>query len=341
MFDWPTFLEQNQIPYVTEGPNTPQGALGIKCPFCGEADPSEHMVLRPFGAYACWRDRSHRAGNPIKLIQALLGCSFARAHEIAGPKLGPAITSNMHADLSVNLTPLSTFMPTKALLTYPSWPDDFRAFSKLYAATPFLEYLSRRGLHDITKPPTLPTRKYNIYYCVTGAFKGRIIFPVVADGHLISWTGRTIYPSNRRRYQSLTTDPGKAELIGCDPAAAPLNHALLWQDELRGGEVLLIVEGPFDALKVRVLGEQDGIQATCLFTSMPTPKQVTVLRRVAPLYKRVVLLLDEDAKTKSLTVQSRLITLGLDRAWLTKGDPGDLNHRDQLLELLGDHSLRV
>lgn len=336
MFNWRAFLDQHRIPYVTEGPNTPRGSLGIKCPFCGEADPSEHMVLRPFGNYwSCWRDREHRGGNPAKLVQALLGCSFSQAYDITAGSTGPAITENLDDQIEEALQRRSVSKSDSPIDLYPEWPASFRPFTDGYAARPFLEYLSKRGFHKLTRKPEILTSRYDLHYCVTGSFKGRIIFPVIQAGKLISWTGRSIYQASTKihRYKSLTTDRQKAREMGLDPAAAPLNNALLWQDSLDGGEILVIVEGPFDALRVRYLGEHDGIHATCLFTSMPTNSQVSLIRGLAPKYRRIIILLDSDARVKAERLRQQLSPI-VEAAWLGEGDPGDIKDRGQLLKLL-------
>lgn len=303
------------------------------------------MVLRPFGNYwHCWRDRSHRGTNPAKLVQALLGCSLARAYDLTTEARGPSLTKDWATQALAQLIPTSLVEPHRATTKFPSWPKTFRSFDNEYAARPFLEYLSKRGFHDLTKKPTLITQKYKIHYCVSGPFKGRIIFPVVQDGNLISWTGRSIYPSEKYRYKSLTTDGNKAATLGLEPAAAPLNNALLWQDDLQNKTgTLVIVEGPFDALKVRTLGEDDNIHATCLFTSMPTNRQLSLIRRLCLQFKQTVILLDEDAKAKSLIVQSQLASNydTVRNVWLASGDPGDLRSRDQLLTLLKERMGRI
>lgn len=338
MFDWRSFLDQNRIPYVTEGANTPRGSLGIKCPFCGSADPSEHMVLKPFGAYwHCWRDRAHRGSNPTKLVQAILGCSLAKAHDLTRSHRSiPPISADLHEQIALSLAKSSLVAASSlAAVKYPQMPAQFREFGNDYAAQPFLTYLANRGFHELVSRPDLLTFKYNLHYCVSGPFKGRIIFPVVQDGNLISWTGRSIYPASKKihRYKSLTTDPEKAQEMGLEPAAAPLNNALLWQDQLQGGKTLVITEGPFDALKVRYLGQADGVTATCLFTSMPTPKQMAIIRGLAPKYDRVVSLMDSDAWTKNERIRQQLSPI-LTTAWLTHGDPGDIKDREELLDLL-------
>ena len=76
MLDVLTFLDHNRIPYRTNGPNCAKGHVVIKCPFCGDEDPSEHLGIQlSTGYWGCWRNSSHRGRRPHRLIMRLLGCN--------------------------------------------------------------------------------------------------------------------------------------------------------------------------------------------------------------------------------------------------------------------------
>jgi hypothetical protein len=85
-FDWQTFLREHRIAFITQGANVKRGELNIKCPFCGSADPSQHMGLNlDTGWYSCWRNRAQHSGkSPVRLIMALLRVPYHRARELAG-----------------------------------------------------------------------------------------------------------------------------------------------------------------------------------------------------------------------------------------------------------------
>src|SRR5271157_5295521 len=84
-FDWVSFLETNQIPYVTSGPSVTKSHVACHCPWCGVDDPSEHLSISLIGqGFRCWRQPLHSGKNPAKLIQALLGCSWEQANNLAG-----------------------------------------------------------------------------------------------------------------------------------------------------------------------------------------------------------------------------------------------------------------
>src|SRR6185436_20537355 len=83
--DWRAFFRRHNIDYVTSGPNASKGRLQIKCPFCGQDDPSEHMGVSIRGkGWSCWRNAGHRGVSSERLIQALLRCSSEEAKRLIG-----------------------------------------------------------------------------------------------------------------------------------------------------------------------------------------------------------------------------------------------------------------
>lgn len=82
-FDWLEFLRAKRIHYATKGRNVAAGAVAIKCPFCGAADPSEHLVIRLNGrGWWCWRNRAHRGHSAAWLVSRLLHVSVEAAAAI-------------------------------------------------------------------------------------------------------------------------------------------------------------------------------------------------------------------------------------------------------------------
>jgi len=82
-FDFKAFCDAKNIPYVTSGKNVSIGNFNIQCPFCGHADPSEHMGIEvATGYWGCWRESKHRGKSPQRLIMRLLHIGFDQANEI-------------------------------------------------------------------------------------------------------------------------------------------------------------------------------------------------------------------------------------------------------------------
>lgn len=330
MFSWVEFLNDHRIHFVTDGPNCPKGDVAIKCPWCGSQDPSEHLAVNINNAgFHCWRNRDHAGKSPIKLIQALIGCSFDQAKLYAGQTTN--LPSNFLEQVQAQMIPSTTTAP-KTTLTLPK---EFRRLDHHSAlGRPYRRYLRERGY----KYPENLTDLFSLYYCAQGAFCGRIIFPVYYKGTLVSWTGRTV-TDDTLRYKSLTTTPEKAQKDNTPLAIGPIAHYLLWYDELManknaGYETICLCEGPFDALRVNYLADHYGIHATCCFTSSPSDPQIDLLHELLPRYKRRVLLLDEGTLALSLKTQSRLAGLDIEIGIIANvKDPGEVRQVKQLLHL--------
>lgn len=312
MIDWPSFFATHGVAYRDSGPNVSRGHIAIHCPFCGAADPSEHMSVAIDGAgWRCFRNDDHRGRSPVRLIVALIHCSFEQAARLAGVQ---SVPTGLLASVQARFAP-QVEQKTAPLLTVPK---EFRALNGSVRTLPFTSYLRRRGIAAVPD-------HYGLYCAVNGDFAGRVIFTVYHNGVLVSWTGRAIAQNATLRYRSLGDKPeDKPRALG------PISDYLLWSDDAVGGKRLFVCEGPFDALKVRLLGERHGIHATCLFTSSASDAQIAALHMIAPRYDECCVLLDKDAFTRSLKLRSRLASLAIKIRWLPKGinDPAELTPAD-------------
>jgi hypothetical protein len=329
MFDWERFLRTHNIPYVTKGPSITKGHVAIHCPFCGAEDPSQHLSIDLHGkGWRCWRHPdSHKGVRPTRLIQTLLGCTWEQATRLSGAALE---FPNTFAALTAHaFDPPSADRERQTPLKLPA---EFKLLAARHSCQPYLNYLHQRGL---TLARLLP---YKLYYATRGPFRGRIIFPVYFNGELVSWTGRTIYPADPLRYKTLATDPERAAWDRLPPARGAIGHYLLWFDELlrSNADTICLCEGPFDALKVRVLGERIGITATCLFTSTASQAQVDLLHELLPRFRTRLIMLDRDMVANA----TRLA--GVLRWWKPKvqylpvnlKDPGELRDTKTLQNLI-------
>jgi hypothetical protein len=320
-FDWNGFLTARHIPFVTSGPSVTRGNIGIKCPFCAD-DPSEHLAVALNGdGWHCWRNRTHSGKSPARLVSALLRCSMEQAHLIVGTRrhIAPDFASQVRGLIDGNKAPTIEREPLEFL------PEFKRFRGSTTTERPFAEYLNRsRGFDD----PVYLSRTYGLRYARRGRFAYRVIFPVYHDGVLVNWTGRAINGDASLRYMTLSSreDAPPPRGIG------PISNYLLWYDELQewDAETLVVVEGPFDALKVNVLGERHGIAATCFFTTAPSRQQVDLLHTLAHRFKRRVLLQDEGAESLALQTRSDLAALDFELIRLPKhlSDPGEMSSLD-------------
>lgn len=323
-FDWIAFFQRHSIEYVDRGSNVARGNVNVHCPFCGDLDPSHHLGVSLQGkGWGCWRDPAHRGKSPVKLIMALINCSKQEALALAGYG-----STNLPLDLfeSVSVTMGMQTSSEQPRVGSLKLLKEFRVFDTTKPSFDlFFRYLRKRGYGS--KTVRKMSDRYGLRYCTTGPYKGRIIFPVYFDGRLVCWTGRSIYSSSDLRYKALSPDPEKANRQGLPTAIGPISDYLLWYDDLvSGGDTLCLVEGPFDALRVAVLGRSLGVQATCFFTQSPTDLQVGYLYDLLPRFRRKLLILDRGTAHIALRLGSRLASLGIDVVHIPEEfkDPGEL-----------------
>lgn len=310
-FDWEGFLDRHNVEYART-----KNELLIKCPLCPDdelTNSKPHMSINVDGkGWKCWRDRGHRGGRPHRLIQALTGYSWEQMDALVGGT--PDIPTNFYETVSRTLDPIQPISTSKTL----ALPEEFHPLTPLAAScASYNRYLLNRGFnHSMISGMYV---RYGLHFCVRGPFKGRIIFPILYQDHLVTWTGRAISAEASLRYLTLSRDE----------AAGPITDYLLWYDQLAHSkaDTVFICEGPFDALKLNELGRDVGAAATCFFTSSPSQRQIALLYELLPRFRHRVLLLDQNTTAIALRVASELNGLGVRRMELpaTVKDPGELN----------------
>ncbi len=300
--DWLELFNSHSIEYVERGSNTKRGEISVKCPFCGDDDPSQHLgISLTNDLWGCHRDATHRGKSPIRLISALLGCTYSQARLIAGQYSAPDPAS-FDALPPLNLTseaPRGNTAPPSLTM-----PPEFRRIK----TGRFWLYLRGRGF---VKPDRV-VAEYQLKCAVTGRFKDRVIIPLYQNGNLIGWTGRAIInPVSAPRYLS----SGEA-----------VKKTIFNEDELRaGGDLLFVTEGPFDALKVDYYGQPLGARATCGFGTSLSIDQLAIIAGLP--FKRKVILFDKGALEQAWNTCNWLS--GVEIGTLPEGvdDPGEMDER--------------
>lgn len=307
--DWPTLFEAHGIPYVTSGPNTKRGNISIRCPWCGDDDPSEHLSISlSKDAYGCWRNTQHTGRKPYPLVAALLNCSFTQAKLIIQQFSMPDPESLEQAINALGEPIVATYKHNAP----QGLPGTFKPIKPVGLTRRFWHYLEGRGFDDVGKL----VNRYGLLCAQTGEQKDRVILPLYSNGKLAGWTGRAIQRTiNAPRY--LSSGPAVKEII-------------FNEDNLTGGRCLFIAEGPFDALKVDFYGHPQ-IRATCLFGVNPTIPQISILRKVIPRFNYTAILFDAAATEQALSLREYLPS-GVDIATLPAGvkDPGELTKKQML-----------
>lgn len=319
MFDWQQFLSSHNVEWRTSGPNISRGSIGICCPWCGSNDTNFHMgintqALDQRWSYSCWKDQTHRGNTPYYLIQKIAKCSKPEAIRI----YEGAFTAKV--ELNDILTKLEQ---TKQKYPYPPIGfsiDEFRLSLDNSRSQPFFDYLVGRGFKtaDLEELCSL----YKLRGSLMGEFSDRLIMPFYVDGALVGWTGRDI-GVGRIRYKTAPSGVGSGRYIISN-----------FDQAKSGGKYLFICEGPFDEKKVDFYGRRLGARAVSVLGLALTPGKISLISRLAPLYEKLVVCLDQGTLTQGLHFQGQLAALGREVVLLniedalpgTK-DPGELDEQ--------------
>ncbi len=302
------------------GPNVARGHVNISCPFCGLSDPSEHMGINlKTRMWGCWRSTSHRGVKPQRLVRALIGCSWQEADEIVGSDIGELNLSPV-SELRSRLSGLGDQRPKKRV------PVEFlREFRKIRArgtTAKFWHYVANRGF--ATDDVNDVVSRYSLQCCNAGFWGARLIIPHHdMEGNLLGWIGRTIYPDREPRYR-------------VEPGGSQIKHSLYNLDLVakEGGRELVLVEGPFDAMKLDFYLHRIGIGAVAMLGLSLWPNQIAALARIVDRFDRVTLMLDQQARSQAIRIASDLKIVDIRIKTLPDevDDPGALT-KDQVLKL--------
>lgn len=326
VFDWPSFLHKQGIPFIERGANVKRGEINIKCPMCGSADPSFHLGLNlDTGWYSCWRNRAAHSGkSPLRLLMKLLHCSYAKARELAGlgddyidPEGFTAAAARLMGRDKTEGRPEQIRREFLQLDRY-FMPIDENKIATRRA----WNYLYQRGFEseDVHTLCDL----YQLKTARDGHYASRVILPYILHGELVAWTGRAIGPSEIR-YKDLPRD-----LCIVPPKETLFNHDCI----LEGGKVLVIVEGPLDALKLDFYGRKFGVRAVGLSTNSITEQQVLLLQDADAQFEQKLMMMDNASSSgivDSMRMKQELAGLSnvhTTRVPFDRKDAGELSARE-------------
>lgn len=244
---------------------------------------------------------------------ALLGCTYERAAQIVG-------------DSSVELSEFDSVVaklrgdkPREPAAGQPRRVELPRGCVPLGAkkevARRARDYLQRRGFEAPERLGDL----YGLRVGELGKFRDRIVIPVELQGcGLVTYTARAIARNASLRYLTPKTVEGVTPIKD-----TVWNHADLMRT---GGRTLMVVEGPFDALKLDYYGDP-AIRATALFGLAYTEEQLALLAGIASRFRRLVVMFDPGATAAGLRLCSALADLNAEFRPVPPGveDPGALS----------------
>lgn len=324
-FDWEKFFRRYKIDFDTYGSSVVKGNVAIQCPFCGASDRGKHMSLSTRGrGWKCWRNSAHAGGSPVYLIRELIKCTVEEAQKIAGvdaPSLAPAkdeLASTLDGlrgggidRLKAKETPDRLTLPKSF---YPLLTDDRRA-------NRFYDYLVDRGYRE--REIEWLAETYDLRWTTVGGFAWRLILPIRdRRGDLLTWTGRAVGAEKEPRYKTLSVRDG--------PAIQATASTLLGLNQLWGApdpRVLVITEGPFDALRISASGAPLGVWATCLFGLNMSVDQRELLLRLMERFDRTCLMLDATEILRRLSIVRELHPEPVELHDIPEGvkDPGEMS----------------
>jgi hypothetical protein len=308
-FDWASFLDSVGIPY-RYGPdmNISRDHIGIPCPLCDD-DGGFHFGIRLEDGMTrgCWRDKEHYVG-PVKLLSHLANIPLPDAIKMWNTGAVPTddAIDILLAELEADETPKKISFDEVFL------PEEAKKFKRepTIASQRAWNYMADRGFD-----PFDLSHYYGVRWMGKHDFwGGRILLPIRWGNKLVGWTGRAYGPA-RIRY--LSYPPGEL-----------LSHLLLVpRGATRGGELLLLVEGPLDAYKIDQLGRDRGIHAVALMGTKMQGGKIKHLSKIVDNYDRCVVMLDEGEDLRAVEIAAELSVLGVKAAPCLPGypDPGEFD----------------
>jgi hypothetical protein len=296
MFNFENFFNAHGIEYRTSGSGVKKGNVYCNCPFCAN-DTKQFMGcdLRT-NFWACWWSPEHRGRNPAKLIKALLQCTWAEALEITGGVDDLIPQPGTLADLERRVSALGREVSVDGFAVQQFAPE-FVEIRRNGVTAVCWEHLrnERKFREDDVR---VMCEYYRLRYAPTGNFKLRMILPILHAGNaMVGFQARALGMA-RLRY---ITHP---------PEIANKRVLFNYGNALKGGKTLVIVEGPFGALKVDFYGKPQGIRCVATLGVSYTEAQVGLVYKLAPRYENVVVLLDPGTEITAMRLAAQLGVFG-------------------------------
>ena len=291
------FIMRNGVEYIDRGPNVKKGFIYIKCPICGDEDPSHHMgISLDTNFWGCWRNPSHRGVKPQRLLQRLFGFTWAQADEIVRENATITATIGKLKEIFAKWqTPVEPFRVSPEILDFP------RQMKPIEIGCPFDDrwFNFLMGKYRLEQQEAIKLIKmFDLRYALTGDFSHRIVVPIRFKKNLIGWTGRAVVESEAR-YKSFP----RAETGDSAIKQVIFNYDLA----IKGGTALVVIEGPFDAKKVTMACQDLGVVGVCSLGTSVSELQYQQIDFLAGHYDFLLLVGDNDSAGKIALNRSRQI----------------------------------
>lgn len=315
-------LQSHGVECVTEGANVKKGNFNVKCPWCAD-DPSAHLGIHlEKGVYGCWRSPTHKGGNPAYVLVAMLGWSYPRASR-ALQREGQAVQEGQLeqvANGTIFTRPTLPSPVTESPLLSAYWKTKYRLVQiESYNLTrKFRSYILKRRFGGATDRVI---SYYKLHCALSGDFRNRIIIPLIdSTGDWVTFTGRSIFKSPELRYRTLSADE----------SAVSIDQTLFnFQQAQLGGDVLVVTEGPFDAMKVDFNGKRFGVRAIALCRIVITEMQMGLLMQLRKRFRKVIFVFDKGFEDIAAAVAIRMSATVCNTPY-DKSDLGEMTMKQAL-----------
>jgi len=337
VLNWEAVLIKHRIPFITHGKNVKRGNLNVHCPFCGSADPSQHMGIDPdTGWWACWRNDQHRGKSPVRLLMRLVGMDYAEAREACGLGEDYVDPDGFSAFMNKLRSPeLLDDAPA-----HLEWPEDASPirFNNIRTRRHWA-YLCGPDRRFTAHECTGIVQRYDLRASLDPLWRDRVLMPYYEDNKLVAWTGRAITGNATLRYRDLAIED----------CVVPIKHTFFNAEAMkRRAKGLLLVEGPFDAVKADFHGHQFGIRAVALSTASLSDQQLYRLSEHASNFGWIGVCMDQSSALDALAstkmvgklshLKTPIKTIRLPESWHSKDFGGATGQQvtDFLSTLTGD-----
>ena len=280
------------------------------CPYCNRA--GKFSVNLEKKLFRCFRSSCSASGRAWQLVSHVEGKSGTEARKLVGTEFDNS-----------NVPAFQKKKPTQNLLWDIPLPEEF---IPCYLAGRDPEYRVIKSLSDRLSNETLKT--FGVGFCKNGPCYHRSVIPVVSE-HGRAWTARDAT-------ENWKTDEKRSKYY--NPRGAWAKDLLFGWEFYEPGADLVIVEGPFDVMKlwehgisaVALLGKELGKGQRAQLLSLPSSTYITILI---------------DPEEKRWTVDDIVAKLVLKFRNLMKGklptgvDPGDSTKQQAFLAI--DQAVRI
>ncbi len=270
MYDFIKLFKDYKVEYTTK---RNKGWVNVSCVYCHSFSNSLHLGFNlADGHCTCWKCGGHQATSTLARLLAIPSGEVNQVlaqyetRNVAVARLNKRIPLAKHLQL-----PTDTFTPAER------------------------EYLRKRDFS-----PRYLHEKYGVVGGgISGNWKYRIIIPLIINGKIVSWTGRTILSKKKAdelkipRYKNLSIEESCV-----NPKTSLFNL-----DNCNKSRVIL-TEGAFDVMR---LGEN----STCCFGSALTEEQIAV---IADRFEKVFILFDNEpeAQEKARKYGMQIASMGVE-----------------------------